>query len=104
MDSILLWPPIAFLIYAALVSMISLVGRNLSASSEVSEEKASVYSSGEMPPVRAAAPGYRPFFVIALFFAIVHLGILVAGSGGVSLVAGFYMVGLVLALIALILG
>ncbi len=104
MQSILLWPPVAFLIYAGLVGLISLAGRNLSASSKVSKAKAAVYSSGELPPVHAAAPGYRPFFVTALFFAIVHLGILVAGSGGISPMVGFYMLGLVLALIALILG
>jgi hypothetical protein len=51
-----------------------------------------------------AAPGYRQFFVIALFFAILHLGVLMIGSSDLSSVAGLYLLGLILALIALILG
>ena len=66
--------------------------------------KTSVYSGGEPSPTRPAVPGYRPFFVVALFFAIVHLGILVLGSSDLSAASGVYLVGLILALVALILG
>jgi hypothetical protein len=51
-----------------------------------------------------AAPGYRQFFVVALFFAVLHLGVLMIGSSDFSPVAGVYLLGLILALIALILG
>ncbi|MCL4825147.1 MAG: hypothetical protein KJZ57_13110 [Anaerolineales bacterium] len=51
-----------------------------------------------------AAPGYRPFFVAALFFAILHLGVLMLGSSGLALVSLVYLGGLILALLALILG
>jgi hypothetical protein len=51
-----------------------------------------------------AAPGYRPFFTYALFFAILHLGVLMLGSGGLTALSGIYMVGLILALVALMLG
>jgi hypothetical protein len=55
-----------------------------------------------------AAPGYRPFFVVALFFAVLHLGVLVLAVGGISsATAGgtaVFLVGLMLALLALILG
>ena len=51
-----------------------------------------------------AAPGYRPFFVVALFFAVLHLGVLVLGTGVSSPVLIIYLCGLMLALLALILG
>jgi hypothetical protein len=51
-----------------------------------------------------AVPGYQPFFVIALFFAVLHLGVLVLGSGQPSAMMGIYLIGLILILIGLILG
>jgi hypothetical protein len=51
-----------------------------------------------------AAPGYRPFMVVALFFAVIHLGILMIGSSGLTPLAGVYLAGLIMALLALILG
>ena len=51
-----------------------------------------------------AAPGYRPFFVVALFFAVLHLGALMLGSGSASPAMLVYLLGLMLALLALILG
>jgi hypothetical protein len=100
----LLFPPIAFVIYMALVSLISLAGRSLSAGGTHSDYKASSYASGEAHPSVPAAPGYRQFFTVALFFAVLHLGILMAGSGGLTLTTGIYLIGLVLVLLALILG
>jgi len=41
---------------------------------------------------------------VALFFAVLHLGMLLAASSGLTLVTGAYIVGLILALVALILG
>ncbi len=102
---ILLLPPIAFLAYLLLVWLLSLFGKRLAGSSaSASPLKASTYSSGEAPPTRLAAPGYRPFFVVALFFAVLHLGILVLSTGGFTPVIAIYLVGLLLALLALILG
>jgi hypothetical protein len=42
--------------------------------------------------------------VAALFFAIVHLGVLMLGGSDLGPIAGLYLVGLMLALLALILG
>jgi hypothetical protein len=42
--------------------------------------------------------------VVALFFAVLHLGVLMIGSSDLSPVAGLYLLGLILALVALILG
>ncbi len=104
MMEILFTPPLAFLVYALLVGLVSLLARKLAASSGQATFKNSTYSSGEAAPTRAAAPGYRPFFVVALFFAILHLGTLVMSTGGFSTVTIIYLSVLILALLALILG
>ncbi len=105
MMNILLSPPVAFLVYIPLVLAIFLFGRKLAAKVEnPSAAKSSVYNNGEQSPQSAASPGYKPFFLIAFFFAILHLGVLVLGSGGFTMITGAYMAGLILALVALILG
>jgi len=102
---IILIPPIAFLIYLGLVGLLSLFAKEQAGTSRAgSTLKSSTYSSGEEPPTRLAAPGYRPFFVVALFFAILHLGVLVLSTGKTSSVMIIYLVGLLVALLALILG
>jgi NADH:ubiquinone oxidoreductase subunit 3 (subunit A) len=101
---LILTPPLAFLLYIPLVLLIVGLGRVLAGASQPSAMKTTVYGSGEAPPTFAAAPGYRPFFLIAFFFAVVHLGMLVLGIGSLPLPAAAYIVGLLLALAALILG
>ena len=101
---ILFTPLIAFLIFLVLAILITVLGRTLAGPSKYSKIKSSTYSSGELPPTMLAAPGYRPFFVVALFFAVLHLGVLVLGSGVASPVMQIYLLGLMLALLALILG
>ena len=101
----LLAPPIAFLVYLPLVLGIVWLGQQLAAPSErPSAAKSSVYGGGEKSPLMQAAPGYRPFFLVAFFFAILHLGMLVLGFGNLSAPQGVYIVGLAVALVALILG
>jgi NADH:ubiquinone oxidoreductase subunit 3 (subunit A) len=104
MKSILLSPLVAFLIYLALVTIVSGLGKLFSAQGNKSEFKTETYASGEEHDPLPAAPGYRQFFVVALFFAVLHLGVLMVGSSNLSSVAGVYLLGLILALIALILG
>jgi NADH:ubiquinone oxidoreductase subunit 3 (subunit A) len=103
MDS-LLSPPFAFLIYALLVSILFGMGRLLAGPANPSAEKSSSYASGEKSMRDAAVPGYRPFFKVALFFAVLHLGVVVLGSGDVSAGSALYVAGLLVALVALILG
>lgn len=100
----LLSPVVALLVYMGLVALLSGLGRILAGPEKPSELKSSIYSGGEVPPIRGGAPGYRPFFTIALFFAILHLGVLMLGSGGLTLMSGMYLVGLFMALVALVLG
>ena len=102
---ILLTPPLAFLAYLLLASLLSRFGKSLAGRpANASVLKSSTYSSGEAPPTSLAAPGYRPFFVVALFFAVLHLGILIMSTGGSSTPMIIYLVGLLVALLALILG
>ncbi|MBI5929223.1 MAG: hypothetical protein HY862_07940 [Chloroflexi bacterium] len=102
MDDLLLLPPIAFVIYLGLVGALSLIGQWL-APEKASANKSSIYASGEAPSTRPAVPGYRPFFIVALFFAVVHLGVLVAGSSDLTAVAGIFLAGVMVSLLALIL-
>ncbi len=101
---ILLTPPIAFLIYVPLVLIIFGIGKVLAPDVEGSSLKRTLYGSGELAPSEMAAPGYRPFFLIAFFFAILHLGVLVLATGELNPSMIPYLVGLTLALVALLLG
>lgn len=100
---VLLAPPAAFVIYLLAVGALSLIGRSAARSSRSSALKTSLYASGNAPGEQAA-PGYRAFFIIALFFAALHLGALVIGSSDLSPIAALYIVGLVVTLVALLLG
>jgi NADH:ubiquinone oxidoreductase subunit 3 (subunit A) len=102
----LLFPPMAFVIYLVLVGVLSGVGRAMAIPAHSHEDatKTTAYASGEAGETTQAAPGYRQFFVVALFFAVLHLGMLLLGSSGLTVVTGAYLVGLIVALIALILG
>ena len=104
MNNFILTPVFAFLIYFLVVSAASGLGRLFSARGRKSQFKSEPYASGEDYDPVPAAPGYRKFFVIALFFAVLHLGIIMIGSSDLSSVTGIYLLGLILALVALILG
>ncbi|HWQ45969.1 MAG TPA: hypothetical protein VN376_03830 [Longilinea sp.] len=100
----LLSPPVAFLAYIPLVLIILGIGRYLAGAEQKTEMKSSVYGSGEAAPVNMASPGYKPFFIVAFFFAFLHLGMLILGTGEFNWSIAPFLIGLILALIALILG
>ena len=104
MTTFLLAPVVAFLLYFLVVAAASGLGRLFAANGRESKFKSETYASGEQNSPIPAAYGYRKFFVIALFFAVLHLGVLVIGSSGLSPVAVPYLLGLMLVLLALILG
>jgi NADH:ubiquinone oxidoreductase subunit 3 (subunit A) len=104
MANLILSPVFAFVIYGLLVSILSLGGRMFSMRGRLSSAKTSSYASGEEQDTVPAAPGYRPFFVVALFFAVLHLGVLMLATSGLAPVSIVYLGGLILALLALILG
>lgn len=104
MTNLILSPLFAFLIYGVLVGILVLFSRAISMRGKISPLKTSTYASGEEHDAEPAAPGYRPFFVAALFFAVLHLGVLMLGTSGLAPVSLVYLGGLMLALLALILG
>lgn len=105
MTQLIFVPPVAFLVYFLLVSLLSGIGKLMAGTGHpTSTFKSSVYASGEAPQLSSRAPGYRPFFLIAFFFAVLHLGVLVLATSMLAPVAGVYLIGLILALSALILG
>lgn len=103
MEDLLLTPLFAFAIYFAVISVFSVLGRLFAARGRESEIKSAPYASGENFDLIPAAPGYRQFFVVALFFAVLHLGAIMLGGSDLSLVTLVYLLGLMLALTALIL-
>ena len=104
MTNLLLTPLIAFVIYLLVGAIFSRLAGRFAAKSHATTFKSTTYSSGEEHDPYPAAPGYRQFFVVALFFAVLHLGVLMVGSSNLAPVAGVYLLGLILALVALILG
>lgn len=96
--------PISLALYLGLAALIYWIGQVLAGPADPSVTKSSTYASGEAPPTTLAAPGYRPFFVIALFFAVLHLGVLVLGTATSSIWPIVYLIGLILTLLAFILG
>ncbi len=104
MADLILSPVVALTFYMALVAILSLIGWGISSRGKAAVSKRERYAGGEEHDTEPAAPGYRPFFKVALFFAVLHLGVLMIGTSGFSPFTGVYIGGLILALIALILG
>lgn len=97
---LLLSPAIAFIVYFLVAVAIYGIGRVLAGAANPSKAKSSIYGSGEEASSRMAAPGYTPFFRIAFFFTVLHLGVLVVGAGELKPVTGLYIVGLMVCLLA----
>ena len=100
----ILSPPIALVIYALLVGIMLALAWKVAARGPATKFKTRTYSGGEKAEVGVAAPGYKPFFMVAFFFAILHLGVLIVGTGGFTVVTGVYILGLIFSLVALALG
>lgn len=101
---ILLSPPVAFLLYIPLALLIAGFGKILAGPGKPSDIKEAPYAGGEEASTEMAVPGYRPFFLIAFFFAILHLGTLILGLGDLSTQVLPYLIGLALLLVILLLG
>lgn len=80
----LLTPPVALLAYIGLVALLYGFGRLLAPEARQRGAKSSLYAGGEVAATSKAAPGYRRFFIVALFFAVLHLGALVLATAGLT--------------------
>lgn len=80
----ILSPPIAFVLYIGLVAILYGFGRALAPVVGRTKNKSSIYAGGEIATTTKAPPGYRRFFIVALFFAVLHLGALVLATSGLA--------------------
>ena len=103
MATILLTPPVAFLLFLGLSGLISLFSRRLAATGKDSQGKNKSYACGEDMQVNRAQPDYSQFFQFAFFFTIMHVVVLVVATdpAGLSLMSGLYLTVTVLVLFML---
>jgi len=101
----LLSPPVAFLLMLGGAGLLYLLGRAMAPKLNKAGGKLTTYACGEDIPGTKVQFGYRLFFFVALFFTIMHVAALViatAPAGKVLLLAGFYLVVIFLAIMALV--
>lgn len=103
MKSILLSPPVAFLILLALSLGISAISKKVSAKGSESSRKAKAYACGEDMPENQGQPEYAEFFKFAFFFTIMHVVVLIVATApfGISAMSAVYLGVTVLALFML---
>jgi len=103
MATILLAPPVVFLVYLGLSGLISLFSKRLAAHGNDAPGKMKSYACGEDMTVNRAQPDYSQFFQFAFFFTIMHVVVLVVATdpAGISLTSGLYLTVTVLALFML---
>lgn len=101
---IFLLPPFSLVVYLPFVALFLMLGKKLAGPEHPSTEKSRTYGGGESAHKESSIPGYSPFILIAFFFALLHIGILVLGTSTLQWTTIVYMIGLALSLIALILG
>lgn len=98
----LLSPPVALLLYLVIGSVAVGLLRALHGVRHDGPQ-AVLYASGEAPARDHAAPGYQPFFGTALFFALLHVGVLIASIATVQPVAAAYAAGVLIILLVVVL-
>ena len=94
-------PPLAFFAYVGLTAILLALGRVLAGKHQRSRAGVTAYASGERAPRGRPSPGYGPFYGAALFFAIIHVGVLLASTGSVGPLGLVYLLGL-LAVLAVV--
>lgn len=100
MREIITHPVMAFMIYSGLVTLLVRLGR-VFAGRRLSDTavQQDIYAGGEEMPPQLHAPGYGIFTQVALFFAVLHLGVLVLATGNHSLTTALYLSAIVLILL-----
>jgi NADH:ubiquinone oxidoreductase subunit 3 (subunit A) len=102
--SVLLAPPFAFIAYLVLAGALLGIGKMLAGRRRSPGSEKMLYASGERSSGVHARPGYQTYFAVALFFALLHVGVLVASTGGFTPLSLVYMGGLLLVLLVVALG
>ena len=104
MEALILSPPITFIIYLLLSLGISAVSKKLAAQGTVSRRKEKPYACGEDLATNQGQPDYSEFFMLAFFFTIVHVVVLVVATNpnGLTVTSAVYVGVTVLALFMLL--
>lgn len=104
MQTILLAPPITFLIYLLLSLGLSAVSKRIAARGTESHGKLKAYACGEDMAENQGQPEYSQFFKFAFFFTIMHVVALVVATdpGGLTITSAVYLGVTVLALFMLL--
>jgi hypothetical protein len=98
---IVLNPPVAFCLYLVLAGILSGLGRQLAPHSPATAQKSAPFASGEASPIRPALMGYQEFSLAALFFGLLHMGVLVLAAsqpGAAPPLVGLYILGVAVTL------
>jgi len=77
METFLLLPPVAFIIYLLLSFGVSSLTGHLAAKGEDSESKKKSYACGENVTQNRGQPDYSEFLKFAFFFTLMHIVVLV---------------------------
>ncbi len=100
----IVFPPVAFMIFLAVGSLIYLSGSWLAAKGKKSGGKKTQYACGEDVPAQRVQPDYSAFFPFALFFSIIHVTALIMAtlpSGNIALMGILYLAGVAISLFTL---
>jgi hypothetical protein len=104
--SLILTPPLAFVIILAVVTALSYLLSKLSCKTKSGEDSSKAYACGEDVPTSLIQPDYSVFFPFAFFFTILHVVALVATTvpvetAGSFAIAVIYVIGAITGLFIL---
>jgi NADH-quinone oxidoreductase subunit A len=97
-------PPVAFMIFFTIGSLIYFTGSRLAAKGKKNSGKKTQYACGEDVPAQRVQPDYSAFFPFALFFSIIHVTALIMAtlpSGNIALIGILYLAGIGISLFTL---
>jgi len=94
---ILLSPPVAFLVFLAVFTLLYWIGGRMAPKANAVGGKRTTYACGEDIPGTKIQFGYRSFFMIALFFTMMHVSALVVATlpGGPIVFFGIFYLGMI---------
>ena len=101
----LLSPPVAFFVFLAAALLLYALGSKMGPKPTKTGSKLATYACGEDIPGVKVQFGYRMFFLVALFFTMMHVATLVIAtvpSGRITLFAIFYLLMIFLSVMALV--
>jgi NADH:ubiquinone oxidoreductase subunit 3 (subunit A) len=102
---ILLSPPVTFVVFLGIGLLLYRLGRAMAPKTNMTPAKGAPYACGEDAPMKKAQLSYKLFFLLAIFFTVMHVGALVVTTlpAGPMMVLGIgYLVIIMLSIFALV--